>query len=288
MLGKRSYDEVTGRSTAEKEARLRRVESFIAKYIYGADHDIAYARFFVQDGLVELEQNSLGTLAFRLETGAELPRHMIVSIFFIAQRIENVSVAVKNTLAAIYTSPAAKAALAWIDLARSRIHNVVCAVGCLNSVSPGVTSLVTCVMRGHAYNTLKTIIYPFSFPKDMYLELGGFESGDGIAQVYCVIIYGYNNAELRPELYIAVTAASHQGTVLNILKHRFAANRFAFLDRFVAGPVRGQNCVGVIRRLGHCLKDDIHQGIVHWKGVQVSVIKIERFCVDLGTELEFV
>lgn len=280
---------MTGKDAATKLARLKKTESdLIAKYVYGSDHRATYGRFFTREGLIELEASALGVLMFRLETGADVPSHVVISLFFLAMRCDNVSASVKNALAATYSSPEAVATLQWMDLSLQDIHRVICVVGCINSLSPGTTSLMTCVMNGNVYNSLKSKIYPFVALKDMFLSLDGDDRSAETAHVYFVIIYGYNRGEARPSAYIAVTAAICRDTVLNILRHRFSVNRNHFVDRFITRPREFRRCVGSVMKIGHCSFSDIKNSVVAHKAVNIPVVRLDNFYVSIGEEFEFV
>uniref|UniRef100_A0AAU7E1E1 Capsid triplex subunit 1 n=1 Tax=Hipposideros bat herpesvirus TaxID=3141919 RepID=A0AAU7E1E1_9VIRU len=289
VLTKRSYGQITGEDLVKKTNKLRKIESdVIAKYIYGSNNAATYARFFTRDGLIEFEVSNLGVLMFRLETGAESPAHVIVSLFFIAMRCHNVSASVNAALAAAYSSQEASAALYWLDMSLHRLDEVLCLVGCTNSVSPGTTNMMTCVMNGNVYNTLKSVIYPFLVLKDMFINLDCGDRGAEVAHAYFVIIYAYNRRGNRPSVYIAVTGANCQSTVLNILRHRFAADRYAFADRFVAGRGEIHRCVGTLRKIGYCTFSDIHNGIITHKSTSLPVVRLENFFVSIGDKFSFV
>ncbi|AFK83876.1 B46 [miniopterid betaherpesvirus 1] len=288
VLKKRSYDQVTGRDSLNKMARLRRVEEdLVAKYIYGSDHGCTYSRFFVNEGLLGLEPTNLGSLMFRVDTGAESPRTVIVSLFLLAIKCNNVSVATRTLLRTVYSSASASAALDWLELVIDNIHKKIHVVGCVNSVSSGITSMITCVMRGNSYNALKTEIYPLMAPKEMYVDLDGEVRGGEITYVYCVIVYDYE-AEVRASIYIVASFVSHRATLLSILRHRFSLARLLFLDRYVVRPRSVSQCVGVVQRLGWCLRTDIKSGSAVQKNLQIPIIRFESFYTDLGQPFEFI
>uniref|UniRef100_A0AAU7E011 Capsid triplex subunit 1 n=1 Tax=Cardioderma bat herpesvirus TaxID=3141914 RepID=A0AAU7E011_9VIRU len=285
---KRSLDEVKDIPASNRAAKLRKVEdSLIAHYIYAADHKAVFGRFFVQEDLLPLEGDALGSLMFRFNTGAETPQHVVFSLFLLARRCDNVSASTKNTLESVYRGSTVKAVMAWMDMALNDIHRTLCIVGCLNYMSPGITTMITCVMQGNAYNDLKTKIYSLPVPREMYLKLSDEESDDMIAQVYFVIIYGYNNGEIRPSVFMLVTSATHTGTVLNFCRHRFSVERLYYLDAFITRPLNARSCFGYIRRVGWCKFGDIRNGVVSHKTAQIPVVHLGNFCTDLGPALEF-
>lgn len=288
-MTKRSYGQITGRTDAEREAKLRKMERAFAKYIYGADHEAIAIRFFVQEGLLEIETVHYGCLMLRLDTSAESPRYVMISLFFLAIRAANVCSAVRTALSALYTSAPCGAVSSWLEPSIATIHKVVSAVGCMNSVSPGITSLITCVMRGHAYNMLKTEIYPFVFPKDMYVKLDVHGSPEGPLYAYLVIVYNHAGPEPKPNIYIVVSSVRNRSVLLNLLRQRFVTERFLYLDRKIVRPNDASACVGVVQRLGWCDESgDIKTGVLGYKSAQIPVVKLEKFYTDVGTMFEFV
>lgn len=270
-------------------AKLRRIEQvMIAKYIYGSDHEAIYTRFFVQDGMMELEEDHFGSLLFRLDTGAESPSHLIIGLFIVAMVCKNVCASAKGTLAAIYTSGSAAAAIAWLKLVLARLHNACHVIGCVSSVAPGGTSLVNCVMRGNAYNDLKTKIYPLIVPKDMYVSLEDEDRPGEVMYAHLVFIYDCGEEEVQPAVYVLVSSITHPGTLLNFIRFRFHYARLGFFDRLLERPNGVFPQVGVVKRLGWCLHRDIKNGVVAKKGLQLPVKKLENFYVDIGDSIQFV
>lgn len=288
-LIKRSYDQITGRDAADKARKLRRIEeALIARYVHGADHRCVYARFFIQDGLIEPERSALGSLLFRLDTGAESPRVVVVGVFMLAAVAANTSAATKAALRALYTAAPATAALEWLALVLPRLHRAVCVLGCLGSVSPGITNMITCTMLGNSYNSLKTEVYPLVVPRECYVDLEVDNRVSEVAQVYLLILYEYNNDETRPAVYVVSTSATHRPTVINLVRHRFSLARLLFLDRCIAACARPPPCLGVVQRLGWCLYNQIKSGTVPHKNAQLPVTKFEEFYTEIGTVYEFV
>ncbi|ACE95232.1 M46 protein [Murid betaherpesvirus 1] len=270
-----------------KVSKMRKLERSIAKgYVYGADHQAITARFFVRESLGEVEQKNLGVLMFRLDTGIEMPSTVLVSLFFLSMVAENVSAATKNTLAAIYGREG-EAIRTWLRDGAWRLHRVVHPLGCTNSITPGATCLITCSMRGHSYNMLKTEIYPLLVPKEIYLDLDG-ESTDEIRFVYFVITYDYNSdRQGRPSAFVVVSRITHRHTLINVLRYRFRVSRFHFLNNSISGYGPSTGCLGTLQRLGWFCSRDSRSGIVASRAGQLSVVKLEKFYVDVGPLVEF-
>lgn len=270
-----------------KVAKMRKLERSIVKgYVYGADHGAVTARFFIRDSVMEVEQKNLGILMFRLDTGIEMPRTVLVSLFFVSMVAENVSVATKTMLRTAYGREG-EAILSWLRSGACRLHKIIHPLGCTNSITPGATCLITCAMRGCSYNLLKTEIFPLIVPKEIYLDIDG-DSADEIRHAYFVITYDYNNdRQGRPSAFVVVTRISHKQTLLNVLRYRFRVSRFFFLNNSISeyGPSVG--CLGTLQRLGWFPSKEVKSGVVPCKNGQVSVVKLEKFYVDVGSVVEF-
>lgn len=287
-LKKRSYGQITGVDDLNKISKLRRIEqTVIAKYIYGSDHQAICARFFVQDGMMELEEENYGSLMFRLDTGAESPRNLVIGLFILAMVCKNVCASAKSTLAAIYTSGSVAAALAWLKLVLSRLHEACHVLGCVNSATPGGTCLINCVMRGNSYNDLKTKVYPLIIPKDMFISLEDDDIPGEVMFAYLVFIYECGEAEIKPAVYILVSSITYPNTLIDFIRFRFHHARIGYIDRLLERPNGVFPHVGVVRRLGWCLHRDIKNGVVARKGLQLSVKKLENFYVDIGDSVQF-
>ncbi|AAK57094.1 T46 [Tupaiid betaherpesvirus 1] len=262
--------------------------SGVAPPVYHADHQAVYTRFFVQEGLLELEHAEPGALLFRLDTGTDSPRLITLSWFSLALKAANVSAATKTTLAALYTQPAWNAASAWLDFARPRLHEALQPVGSLQAVAPGLTSLVTCVMQGNVYNDLKSQIYPLLVLKDYYLALDDDERRGEVMYVYWLIVYPHNK-EAPPSFFVVGTAVRERKTLLALLRRRFASARVTFLERQLRHALDGgYPCAAVVQRLGWCPNGEVTAGVLTRKAVQLSVFRLEKFYVDLGPACEFV
>lgn len=270
-----------------KVAKMRKLErSIVRGYVYGADHAAVTARFFVRESLMEVEQKNLGLLMFRLDTGIEMPSTVLISLFFVSMVAENVSASVKNTLKTAYGTEG-EAILTWLRAGVRRLHHIIHPLGCTNSITPGATCLITCSMRGHSYNLLKTEIYPMIVPKDLYLDLDG-ESSDEIRFVYFVITYDYNSDRRgRPSAFVAVSRISHKHTLLNVLRYRFRVSRFFFLNNTISGYGPSTGCLGTFQRLGWFFSKDSKSGIVTCRGGQIPVVRLDKFYVDVGPIVEF-
>nr|WRQ19884.1 MAG: protein m46 [Herpesviridae sp.] len=285
---KRRYEK-TNDESLEKIGKIQKMEkSLVRGYVYGVDHDCVTSRFFSRDGLVELEQFNLGMLMFRLDTGCESPRHVIISLFFIAMIVDNVSVATKTVLRSIYSSSATTAAMGWLRTAQTRFHKILHPLGFTNSVAPGATCLLTCVMKGHAYNLLKTEVYPLLVPKEIYYEIGDETVGE-IRYVYFVTTYNYNNGcDGKPSVFVVVTHIRHRETLVNILRHKFRVSRFYYLNTQISQARFVTGCVGSIRRIGWYSVQEAKIGTLSYKSVQIPVVRLERFYVDISPACEFV
>lgn len=270
-------------------AKMRKLERAIVRgYVYGADHAAITARFFVREGLVEIEHTNLGLLMFRLDTGIEMPSTVLVSLFFVCQVAENVSAATKAALKAAYGTEGA-AILSWMRDGATRLHKVIHPLGCTNSVTPGATCLITCAMKGHSYNLLKTEIYPFLVPKEIYLDLDEEPpAADEIRFVYFVITYEYNcERQGRPSAFVVVSRTSHRQALLNVLRYRFRVPRFFFLNNSISGYGPTTGCLGTLQRLGWFYARDARSGVVTYRGGQLPVVRLEQFYLDVGTVVEF-
>lgn len=270
-----------------KVSKMRKLErSIVRGYVYGADHAAVTARFFVRESLMEIEQKNLGVLMFRLDTGIEMPRTVLISVFFLSMVAENVSAAVKNTLRVAYGTEG-EAVLSWLRAGAQRLHKIVHPLGCTNSITAGATCLITCAMKGHSYNLLKTEIYPLTVPKEMYLDLDG-ESQDDIKYAYFVITYDYNNDRRgHPSVFVVVTRTTHRQTLLNGLRYRFRVSRFFFLNNYIAGYGTPLGCVGSLQRIGWFCPREVKSGVLTCRSGQLSVVKLEQFYFDVGPVVEF-
>nr|WEG69052.1 capsid triplex subunit 1 [Mastomys natalensis cytomegalovirus 2]WEG69190.1 capsid triplex subunit 1 [Mastomys natalensis cytomegalovirus 2]WEG69329.1 capsid triplex subunit 1 [Mastomys natalensis cytomegalovirus 2]WEG69467.1 capsid triplex subunit 1 [Mastomys natalensis cytomegalovirus 2]WEG69605.1 capsid triplex subunit 1 [Mastomys natalensis cytomegalovirus 2] len=270
-----------------KVSKMRKLERSIVKgYVYGADHAAITARFFSRESLMEVEQKNLGILMFRLDTGIEMPSTVLISLFFVSMVAENVSAATKAALRAGYGKEG-EAILAWLRSGVNRLHKIIHPLGCTNSITPGATCLITCSMRGHSYNLLKTEIYPLIIPKEIYLDLDG-DSNDDVRHVYVVITYDYNNdRQGRPSLFVVATKIFHKQTLLNVLRYRFRVSRYFFLNNSLSGYGPSTGCLGTIQRLGWFIARDSRSGVVSCRSGQLSVVKLEKFYVDVGSIIEF-
>lgn len=284
---KREIDEIDPEDPFQVAKKQKIERAIVRGYVYGSDHAAITARFFSRETLMEVEQKNLGLMMFRLDTGIEMPRTVLVSLFFVAMSIENVSAATKATLRAAYGREG-EAVLVWLRTGADRLHQIIHPLGCTNSITPGSTCLITCSMLGHSYNMLKTEIYPFVVPKELYLDLDG-ESSEEIRFAYFVITYDYNSeCQGRPSAFVAVTRVSHPHTLLDILRYRFRVSRFFFLNNTVSGYGRSNGCLGTLQRLGWFCSRDARAGVVACRGGQLPVIRLEKFYVDVGQLVEFV
>lgn len=269
-------------------AKIRKLErSIVRGYVYGSEHAAVSARFFVREGtMMEVEQKHLGVLMFRLDTGIETPDTVLVSLFFVALVAENVSAATRVAIRSAYGREG-EAVLAWLRDGLHRLHRVLHPIGCTNSVTPGVTCLVTCAMRGHCYNLLKTEIYPLLVPKELYLDLD-VDPTEEIRSVYFVITYDYNSDRRgRPAVYVVVTRLRHRQTLLNLLRYRFKVTRFYFLNHVLAGTGPATGYFATVQRLGWFYSREARAGVVACRGGQLPVVRLEKCFVDPGPVIEF-
>uniref|UniRef100_A0AAU7E145 Capsid triplex subunit 1 n=1 Tax=Lemniscomys rat herpesvirus TaxID=3141920 RepID=A0AAU7E145_9VIRU len=264
-------------------------KSLIRGYLYGVDHDCVTARFFSRDGLIELEQTNLGMLMFRLDTGGESPRSVVVSLFFIAMVADNTSTTTRTMLRSIYSSTVTSAAVGWLRSGHDRWHKILHPLGFTSSVSSGATCLLTCVMRGHAYNLLKSEVYPLVVPKELYLEVDAGETGSETRYVYLLTTYSYHDGrESRPSVFVVVSHIGHGETLVNILRHKFRVSRFYYLNTQVSRARSLAGCVGCVRRIGWYSAPETKIGTVSYKTAQLTVVRLERFYIDIGSACEFV
>ncbi|AEV80906.1 capsid triplex subunit 1 [Saimiriine betaherpesvirus 4] len=262
------------------------VNSIWPRYIYGADHQAVVGRFFVPEALVEFESQS-GVLMFVLDTGVESPRTVYVSLFLLATKASNLSANTRCLIVGMYSSSMATMAMTWLDGCLQTLHRRIQTLGCVQSVSLGTTSLVTCVMQGYVYNMLKTDIFALVFPKELYLALDE-DSKSGIQYAYLIIVYNWGEVESKPAMYVATTSIFHLPTLIDVLRQRFMRERFEFLNRRVTRPGHFVTCTGVVQKLGWCLREDIHAGVLIRKEVKLSVMRLEHFNVEIGSFKEFV
>lgn len=284
---KREIDEIDPEDPFQVAKKQKIERAIVRGYVYGADHAAITARFFSRETLMEVEQKNLGLLMFRLDTGIEMPKTVLVSLFFVSMVAENVSAATKAVLRAAYGREG-EAVLVWLRTGANRLHQIIHPLGCTNSITPGSTCLITCSMLGHSYNLLKTEIYPFVVPKELYLDLDG-EGSEEIRFAYFVITYDYNSERQgRPSAFVAVTRVSHPHTLLDALRYRFRVSRFFFLNNTVSGYGQSNGCLGTLQRLGWFCSRDARSGVVACRGGQLPVLRLEKFYVDLGPLVEFV
>ncbi|AAP50602.1 capsid triplex subunit 1 [macacine betaherpesvirus 3] len=263
----------------------REVNTLAVRYLYEADHQAITSRFFVPEGLVEFEVHP-GSLMFRMETGAESPRYLYISLYLMAIKATNVSMATKCQLEGIYTSGPAKAALAWLDVGSKVLHRRLRTIGCVKSVSLGITSLLTCVLSGYLYNTLKTEIFSLWIPKDMYMTLE--ETQGRLQNVYLIMVYDYEVLETKVAIYVATSSISNRHTLTDLVRHKFIAERCSFVNKRITRPRQISLCTGVIQKLGWCLADDIHTSVLTHQEVKLSTVRLEHFNVELSEFTEFV
>ncbi|AEV80592.1 capsid triplex subunit 1 [Cercopithecine betaherpesvirus 5] len=263
----------------------REVNTLAVHYLYEADHQAITSRFFVPEGLVEFEVHP-GSLMFRMETGAESPRYLYISLYLLAIKASNVSVGARCQLEGIYTSGPAKAALTWLDMGSKLLHHRLRTIGCVKSVSLGITSLLTCVLRGYIYNTLKTEIFSLSIPKDMYMCLE--ETQERLQYVYLIIVYDHEGLETKVAIYVATSSISNRHTLTDVVRQKFTRERCTFVNKRITRPRHISLCTGVIQKLGWCLYDDIHTSVVTHQEVKLSTVRLDHFNVELGEFAEFV
>ncbi|CAG7582389.1 capsid triplex subunit 1 [Human betaherpesvirus 5] len=263
----------------------REVNTISVRYLYHADHQALTARFFVPEGLVEFEAQP-GALLIRMETGCDSPRHLYISLYLLGIRASNVSVSTRCLLESVYTASAARAALQWLDLGPHLLHRRLETLGCVKTVSLGITSLLTCVMRGYLYNTLKTEVFALMIPKDMYLTWE--ETRGRLQYVYLIIVYDYDGPETRPGIYVLTSSIAHWQTLVDVARGKFARERCSFVNRRITRPRQIPLCTGVIQKLGWCLADDIHTSFLVHKELKLSVVRLDNFSVELGDFREFV
>lgn len=275
-----------------EESPLETVNAKIRKVLNGICHDagdgVAVGKFFVQEDLLELEPQALGTLMFKLDGLAESPRTVLVSVYLLCLRAANLLPATRLSLAATYNSSAASAALAWLGRSADRIHKTVSPVGCVGAISPGTTSLITCVLRGNVYNTARTEVFSLSVPKELYVSLSPPGRSAEMAYVYFVIVYGYNNSRAEPSIYLMTSTVAHRVTLVNLLRHRFSSERFAYLNQCITRPGDIRACLGSVQRIGTCSAEGVSFGILHHKSVKIPVAKVQEVFLDIEDPFEFV
>ncbi|AAM00695.1 capsid triplex subunit 1 [Panine betaherpesvirus 2] len=286
-LAKRPRDPADEDNELETALKAKReVNTISVRYLYHADHQCLTARFFAPEGLVEFEAQP-GSLILRMETGCDSPRHLYVGLYLLGIRASNVTAATRCLLETVYASSPARAALQWLDLSPQwLLHRRLETVGCVKAVSLGMTSLLTCVMRGYLYNTLKTEVFALMIPKDMYLTLE--ESKGRLQFVYLMIIYDYEEGENKPAIYVVTTCLGHWQTLVDVVRGKFARQRCGFVNRRITRPRQIPLCTGVIQKLGWCLADDIHTSFITHKETKLSVFRLDNFCVEIGEFREFV
>lgn len=284
---KRSYEEISTDPQMGLSKMARVEKRLIAKYIHGADHKAIYCKVFTFEGLLELEKNYPGCLMFKLNVQGDCSKNVIFSLFMLLIEADNVSESTKNYLRSIYSSPDAVSVLANMEKYLHVIHRTVCAIGCVNSVSVGATSLISCVLQGNVYNDLKTVIFPLLAPKEIYINLNSGGSFDDITTVYLVFVYNYS-LDIKVSMYLVSTSVQHRETFFNLLRHRFSAARYSFLNRYITNPKSSASCVGAVRKIGWCNTSDINTGVVAYKSVQLPVVRFENFCVEFGQSVSFI
>ncbi|AEV80751.1 capsid triplex subunit 1 [Aotine betaherpesvirus 1] len=262
------------------------VNSVWPRYVYGADHQAITGRFFVPDGLVELESQS-GVLMFVFDTGVESPRTVYISLFLLAAKAANVSANTRCVIVGIYSSSMAATVLSWLDGCLQTLHRRLRTLGCVQSASSGITSLLTCVLQGYLYNLLKTEVFSLPVPKDLYFQIED-ESRSGTQYAYLIIIYHCGEGETKPGIYVCTTSVFHLATLVDVIRQRFLRERFDFLNKRITRPSYSVTCTGVIQRLGWCLKEDIHAGVIAHKEAKLPVMRLSQFHVEIGPLHEFV
>ncbi|APZ76255.1 capsid assembly and DNA maturation [Murid herpesvirus 3] len=260
-------------------------KKFLKKAIYGADNQNTIAKVFTPSSLLEFENDIMGVLFFRFETHIDSPKFLFLSKFLYLLKFYNISEITRNKLYAIYDNNMVHNVLNMISI--NDIKNSVNVIGASSAVSSGFNCLISCVMNGYIYDAMKQNFYTFTILKEIVLEIDWLPRNGPIQYIYLVHIYKYLNGQLGAGLYIVLSAYSNIKSFINVLREKFSRERFLFMN-LILDEEKENMTFGSVQMIGNCNTEDIKNGFIDFKSVNLPVLKIKNFCVDINEKYDFI
>lgn len=258
---------------------------YFKQLLFGTNTESILIKMFTPNGLLEPEKVFMGVPMFRFETDIESPKVLAISIFFLAIKAYNTSNATRAALEAIYKDTLAENVCMMLD-AISFIEQRLSFIGMTSSVSVGTNCLVSCTIQGFLYDGDKNIIFSGVFPKEFLLEPDWEPRNGEYQNAYVTFIYKKLDRNIRFAIYFVLTSLTYEKVLVDLLRDRFCRERALFLD-YLADDNSDVPYFGSVQRIGRCKTVDIKASTLDVRGTVLDVIKLERFCVDIGNRQHF-
>ena len=275
-----SIDAGTLNNVVEKERK------FLKQFLSGRQNLRIAARVFTPCELLAPELENLGMLMYRFETDVDNPKILFVGLFFLCSNAFNVSTCVRTALTAMYTNSMVDNVLSMINTCRY-VEDKVSLFGVTSLVSCGSSCLLSCVMQGNVYDVNKENIYGLTVLKEILLEPDWEPRQHSTKYVYVVHVYKEVLAKLQYGIYVVLTSFQNEDLVVDILRQYFEKERFLFLNYLINSNTT-LSYFGSVQRIGRCATEDIKSGFLQYRGITLSVIKLENIFVDLSEKKVFV
>lgn len=222
-------------------------------------------------------------LMFRLDTNTDSPKYLVISLFVLLLKCYNLSAPTMLALKAMYSGSMIETVLNFIDV--KRLEDSLHLLGLTNFISTGYNSLVSVVMQGNSYNTLKTEIYGLIIPKEIYVDLDWDSRPGGVKHVYIIILYKYAN-ELVPGVFIGTSHSTNMQVVIDTVRIRFVKDRYSFLS-CMSDADSDKGYFGSILRIGYCDFENIRPSTLTYRGSSISVLNFNKIFMDIGSRHSF-
>ncbi|AAC54691.1 minor capsid protein [Human betaherpesvirus 7] len=277
MLQKRKHqtiDETSLNNLIENEKK--KIKSLLA---FGVPKECVLSRSFTPCELLGPERDHLGMLMFRLETDAESPKFLLISVLFLAMNAFNVSFCTRTSLANLYKTSLVDSINTMLDSC-SYLEEKVSLFGVTNYISQGTNCLISCVMQGHVYDVRKENIYGLVILKDLLLEPDWEPRQNAIQYIYLCYIYRQAFNKIEYGIYIVLSELTHEEVLIDLLRNKFSKERFMFMNYLINGD-GNLNYFGSLQRIGHCKTQNIKSGILDLQGISLTIIRLKDVFVEL-------